>query len=269
MGECHTGTVTSATTTTLVDSSQVDTARDSAYFGTPYLYIVSGTQAGTLRRVSEYAPSTGTFTLSRSWTGPAAGSEYELHTRISPIELNKCIDRGLKGCDYLDEQEIAVVAEQRQYSLATYTWLTRRQQVLDVFWKYGTESLQYRYLPVEWYEIRDDSGALTLDIRPVAYRSGDTLVLRAVRPYAALATDADTTECPEDWAVAAGLYQAYKLLCTEGPAADVQMYQQRKAEAAAELAMKNRYYQPRTTRRILGRDGLRRGIDSSIVSPLP
>ena len=85
--------------------------------------------------------------------------DYTLWTRRS----DRLTDRGLSRCYYLtmwtfplSGTGIRPIAE---------TWLMRKEQVIDVLILYG-ESGQRRQLPVEWFEVTEDEGTLTLLVRP-------------------------------------------------------------------------------------------------------
>jgi hypothetical protein len=247
LNECLVGTVTDATTTTLTDTANLlDSSDDAARLAGAWVYIASGAQAGTTRRVLEFAPSTGTLTVD-SWTAPAAGSEYELHQRLRPADLNRLINQALVALRYHTEQRVDVVAGQRQYSLADYAWLTEPRQVYAVCVEMGGEGArQYPDIP---FEVTAGDEGLTLHVPPSATRSGEHLLLRCSRPYEALAEDADVTACPLDWVRTATVYRVYEWLCRHGPAQDTERYARDRAREGAKLAALNRRYYTLPARR--------------------
>ncbi len=277
--ECLTGTVDAAGSNYIVDADLIDTGEiDTAVYDGHWLYIASGTAAGDERRVSSYVNSTGTLYVGRDFSStPGAGAEYELHSLLSPTDLNWCINESLPKLYYEHWQEVAVVEGQRQYSLASYTWLTDPAQVIGVYWKSGNTTAEYRYLPHEWYELWATGGttpgvsphAITLNIRPSAYASGQYLVLRCLRPFTSLTTDTDattgTTACPDALVLAVAEWYAYKLLTEKGPATDVERYQKLMTMASVNAQAVVRLCSPRPSVRILQHDTTFRGIDSSIV----
>ncbi len=251
--ECVTGQVQASTATTLVDTALAEARPATGAFVGAWVLISSGAQAGTVRRVTGYDATTGTLTVARAWTAPAAGSAYEVHTLASPADLLRFINAGLARCPYLREEEIAAVAGQRQYSLAAYTWLLRPSQVVDVRWRLGDVGQQVTY-PARWFDVRVTAGegetpSLTLHVDPLS--SATTLVLQAIAYYGPLAADTDTTGCDARWALAAAAVQAWAWLTRSGPAQDVQRYERRQAEAAARFRALSRQLAPRPTRRLM------------------
>ncbi len=254
-------------TTTIIDADLSDVADASSKYANAWLYITSGPLAGEVRKVTTYAPATGTFTVHRAWSAaPAAGVTFEVHTKLSPVDLNTRINRALLRCTYLDELAVTPVADQRQYSLAAYAYITRKEQVIDVLWRQGSTANEYRYLPLEWYGLRDDAGTLTLDIRPYNINTGDTLVIRLIRPYAELSTDASTTLCPTEWVKAGALLEVYAWLARNGPAQDSARYEAKRQEQL--LAWNNcvMTYAPRVPGRVQLPETPQRGATSDIVS---
>ncbi len=267
LDSCTTGSVDSGSLTAIVDADLIDSEESTTQYVGQYLYLTSGALAGQVRRVSAYAPTTGTLTVGRAWaTAPAAAVTYELLTKLNPVTLNRLINNALLRCYYEDEQLITPVASQRQYSLAAYTWLTRKEQVLDVLWRIGTTASQYHYCPVGWYEVRDDSGTLTLDIDPYSYTTGEYIVLKAIRPYAELASDAATTLCPLEYAKAAAKLEVFTWLAMNGPAEDTARYEKKALDAVATFNSRMRDYAPGRRWRVQLGDTPKRGVSSDVVS---
>jgi len=266
LNACVTGTADSATSTTIVDADLEDSEESENRFYHWWLKMVSGDAEGDVRRVSAYTPSTGTLTVSRAFSAtPAASDEYELHALISPEDLDRLINQALDRLFYMDEQEITAVSGQRNYGLATYTYLRTPDQLIDVLWKQGDTASKYRYRPVGWYMVRDDAGSMTLDIRPYTVSSGDKIVLEIVRPYAALSNDAASTDCPEDWAVAAAMVEVYDWLARTDPTQDAEQVRRWRGTAARRLTRLSNRYAPRPARRIQHKDSIRSGYSSDVA----
>lgn len=70
------GTADSGSTTTLVDSAQGSKAND--FFNGSYLYITSGTLAGQVRQITDFATSSGTFTVDQAFTSAVGTNTYEV-----------------------------------------------------------------------------------------------------------------------------------------------------------------------------------------------
>lgn len=267
LGECVTGTADSGcTTTTLVDAELIDSDESESQHEGAWLYIASGALAGQTRRISDYAVTTGTLTVSRAWaSAPVSGVEYEIHHKLSPTNLNRCINWVLEQCYFLDEILLTPVSGQRQYSLAAYPYITRPEQIVDALWRVGTTTDKYRYAPLEWYQVRNDAGELTLDINPYSFTAGEYMVLRVVRPYSQLSADTDTTDCPKELLLAGAKTRAYELLLQKGTGQDVERYRRLRDEAMTVYTKRWFFYQPRPARRIQHGDSVKRGISSDVV----
>lgn len=262
--ECATGRVDSATAYTLTDADLIDPDESSSLYDRAWVKLfTSGGLASATRRVRAssdtvmgYDPASGTLRWARALdTIPSAGDEYELHTLLSPDDLDRCIDAGLARCHYLDDLEIATVDAQREYDLSAYTYLTSAGQIVDVFWLYGDTANRRQLIPVNWFEVQeqviDGEKALTLRIRPISYSTATaTLVIRHTRPYGTGIWTEDGTACPLRWAKAAALVEVYRYLQMHSPAEDAQRYQQEQLKAAADFTSLAYQYQPRPARRV-------------------
>ena len=249
LGACITGTVDSGTTTSITDAELLDADEAESLFVRNWvkLHIAAGSETRRVRVTDGYAPDTGTLAWGRATSGtPAASEEYEIHTLMDPDDLDRLINEGLKRCFYIDQEEITVVSGQREYSLAAYTWLTRKKQVVKVLWIQGTTLLKQRQLPM-WFWIEEDAGALTLHVDPYTAKTNESMLLMGTRAYSTLASDTATTDCPEDWARAAAILEVYQWLIRNGPAQDVERYRVARDEAAEAFSGKCRRYAPRPT----------------------
>jgi len=247
LGECFVGTVDSATATSITDAELADPDEESTKYEGNWLKVVGG-EVRRIRSTEGYVPADGRIAWARSLTDvPGVGDEYEIHSLMSAEVLDRLINNGLARCYYTDRQSITVVADQREYALAEYTWITRREQVVNVRAVVGDTALQKRYVSLPWFEVTEDAGVLTLHIDPISY---DEMVLLAFRPYEALASDTAETNCPLEWAKAAALMEIYRWLARPGPAEDNARYGQEWARAAAAFAAKSRVYAPRQTIRV-------------------
>ena len=249
LGACIVGTVDSGTTTSITDAELLDADESESKFVRNWLtvHIAAGSETRRVRVTDGYAPDTGTLAWGRAMSGtPAAGEQYEIHTLMHPDDLDRLINEGLKRCFYIDEEEITVVSGQREYDLSAITWLTRKKQIIKVLWVQGTDANEQRHLPM-WFWIEEDAGALTLHVQPYTPATGQTMLLIGTRAYSTLATDASTTDCPEDWARAAAILEVYQWLIRNGPAQDVERYRVARDEAADVFSGKCRRYAPRPT----------------------
>jgi hypothetical protein len=258
--ECTTGRVDSATAYTLTDADLIDPDESSSLYDRAWvtLYTLGGLTSATRRvratgdNATGYDSASGTLRWARALDAiPDVGSEYEVHTLLSPDELDRCIDAGLARCYYLDDLNITVVSGQREYDLSSYTYLTEKGQIIDVFWLYGATANERQLIPLDWFEVVEDAGALTLRIRPLTYSiSTATMVVRVVRPYGTGVWTEDGTNCPLRWAKAAALVYVYQFLQAHAPAQDASRYEREQAKAAADFTTLCYQLQPRPPRRI-------------------
>lgn len=249
LGACITGTVDSGTTTNIVDAELLDADESDSLFTRNWVkvHLSAGAETRRVRVTDGYAPDTGTLAWGRAMSStPAADEEYEIHTLMHPDDMDRLINEGLKRCFYIEQEEITVVNGQREYELSAITWLTRKRQVAKVLLIQGTTSLKQRHLPM-WFWIEEDAGTLTLYVQPCNRASGETMLLIGTRAYSTLATDAATTDCPEDWARAAGRFEVLQWLVRGGPAKDVERYRVARDEAAQVFSGMCRRYAPRPT----------------------
>jgi hypothetical protein len=259
--EYHTGTIAAPTTTTFVDSELVDSGESGDRWVGAWVLVLSGTQAGSLRRVASYDEETGQLTLTRSWTAPSAGDTYEMHTLLSPADLTRCINQALGKCYHRTQEDVTAVSGQRQYALASYTWLTHPSQVTRVEWRVG-DANQYHYYPLTWWEVHEDDGVLTLEVEPAGT---GTYVLHGFKPYEALADDDDATSCPLEWVKAGAEYEVYQWLSRTDPAQDASRWKQQQQEAALRFFELARRYQPRAGLKVQHRDSPWRSFPSETV----
>jgi hypothetical protein len=233
--ECIVGTATAATATTLTDTANLlDSTESDQRFSGAWAYV-----AGATRRILGYTPASGTIAVD-AWAAPGVGDEYEIHLKLRPDELNRLINTALVKLPHHDEQKIAVVANQRQYSLAAYAWLTGPGQVYAVCVEEGAAG-EYTHREIG-FEVTDDAGVLTLHVDPCRTNGYDNLVLRCTRHYEALDNDAATTACPLEWIRSAALYHAYEWLARNVPETDTERYEREMARAGAALMAINQHY---------------------------
>ncbi len=139
--------------------------------------------------------------------------------------------------------------DQRQFPLPA--WVTRRQQVVEVWERRGGPPRGERLRAVDWWRLtRSPVTTGSPFWLEVGQAPAGMLVVEALRPYQALPTDASTTNAPRDWVVAGAVAHAYRRLRRDAPAADVDRYAALQQEAAHEFQGLSRLYQPRVVRRV-------------------
>ena len=89
LGDLYLGSVTSATTTTVVDTGRYEP--DGAFTG-QYFYIYGGTGKGQERRITNWTQSTQTYTFTTPFNpAPDSTSLYEVHKVFTTDEYNQAI----------------------------------------------------------------------------------------------------------------------------------------------------------------------------------
>lgn len=232
------------------DRLQDSGASDDLWTGA-WLHITAGANAGEVRRVTAYDPTSGSVTVNRPFARPVDGtSAYELLRLLSPAELHRAIDDTLARCWRRTLADLAsIAADQRQFPLPA--WVNRRQQVVEVWERRGEPPRGEHLRAVDWWRLRRTPAADGSPFRlEVGHAPGGRLVVEALRPYRALSSDDESTEAPADWVVAGALAHAYRRLRRDAPAADVDRYTALQREAAHEFQRLSRLYQPRAVRRV-------------------
>lgn len=197
------GISTSGSTTTLVDAvGLVRPLGDTRYEG-GYVLRTSKTTSDRLRGVSTDTSTTGTLTVSPAYSVTVGTEAYEVWSDFDPVgQVEAAVNRAMRRMVFVEEIDLTGVSQQRQYSLASYPWLTRANQFVELLWRYGSTVGAYLWLPVVGARITTDEDALVLDLGQQVFSSSDTLRLRALRTYASLGTltlGADTVTVPADY----------------------------------------------------------------------
>ena len=225
-------------------------ASDDLWTGA-WLHITAGANAGEVRRVSAYDPASGSVTVNRPFAQPIdATSEYELLRLLSPADLHQAIDDTLGRCWRRTLVDLTPVADsRRQYQLPG--WVTRRQQVVEVWERRGAPARGEHLRAVDWWRLRRSPATASSPFwLEIGHAPGGALIVEALRPYEALATDQSTSEAPRDWVVAGALAHAYRRLRRDAPADDMDRYAALQREAAQEFQRLSRLNQPRAVRRV-------------------
>lgn len=137
----------SVAATTVVDAPnlQDSTAAAERHVGS-WLYRPDRAAADILRRVSLFAPSSGTLTQSGANYSNTSDLVYELHYRLDPVELNRCIDRALRSIRYRAEYRVTMVSDGDMETSGTGQWtasgsaIAKGTTVANVY--RGAQSLQ-------------------------------------------------------------------------------------------------------------------------------
>lgn len=115
LGDHISGTATSGSTTTLVDTAELGNyAGTTAGMGDTlygrYVYINGGTNAGQERRISSNTQSTSTITVP-TWSAPSTDSTYEIHGEWRVADYNAAINQAISDLRGDNGALIAQVAD--------------------------------------------------------------------------------------------------------------------------------------------------------------
>jgi len=218
LGGCITGSATSSATGptgSLTDTNTLLDTGESIYdlIGA-YVMFTEGNNAGAERRIASEVPSAGVVAAGNNWSGNiVSGDDYEIQFHLAPSEWNLAINAALRRCTRRREESVTVVSDQNQYSLAALTDLTTPRQIMGIYKQQGDTGQKQRKLlhTQRDYEIWDDDNVLTINLFNALQADTDNnleILVVYLAPYAALSTDAATTNCDLDWITTGTLLQA-------------------------------------------------------------
>jgi hypothetical protein len=254
MKECVVGEVDDSLSTAIYDGDLMDAGEEETRYDGAWLrvYWIDGTgvlvdETRRIRQTGEgvtaYNPATGWLHVSRPWShNPPAGSQYEIHTLIDPVQLDRCIENGVARCTYLTAIAITPVSNQRRYSLSAYTTLTKPAQVVGVYLQSDPTDLdETTRRPLRWWQMAPSTTAgLDLYVRPQSFATGDVLVVEYQKPCGELIDTDAGEEISERWAKTAALVEVWNYLANSGPAQDVGVFEKRAVRAAAKFTEESR-----------------------------
>ena len=100
--EYYTGYADSGSTTTLIDTTFTELAREDNYFKYGSIYILSGTNKGEYRNITGYVTSTGTFTTVAFTNAIDTTSQYLILAPIDKYIKYAVIEQGLHLANNLE-----------------------------------------------------------------------------------------------------------------------------------------------------------------------
>jgi len=246
------GVAGGGSTVALADPAELQDAgaSDDLWTGA-WLHITAGANAGEVRRVAAYDPATGSVTVQRPFARPIdTTSEYELLRLLAPADLHRAIDDTLARCWRRTLDDLTAVADGRQ-RFPLPAWVSRRQQVVEVWERRGAPPRGEHLRAVDWWRLTRSPDGHESPLHLEVGRAPDgALIVEALRPYEALATDRSVTDAPVDWVTAGALAHAYWRLRRDAAADDVDRYAALQYEAACEFQRLSRLYQPPAVRRV-------------------
>ncbi|MGE0371896.1 MAG: hypothetical protein AB7Q01_08420 [Gammaproteobacteria bacterium] len=236
------------TFTTFTLPELTDTGADAGTMAGHWVYHVD---SGEERRITKYRPDTGEVVLNRGLTdAPTAGDDIEVH-RFRPSLIHRAINDGLQKCVQIALFRTALTENQRAIDLSAQTHITQATDVIAVYIGPDDDDATDALPPREvTFARRYSNGLLYLDPMPVL-AADEMLWVESYAPFAALAADTDTTDCPELWIRAAARAALYNLLIAQsGAGKEMARYQAERTQAQREQRHYARVYGARQPRKI-------------------
>jgi hypothetical protein len=165
------------TTTTLVDA-KVGRFGNDYWIGVEcYIQSTQGGDAATAPAgqsswVTDFVATTGTFTVSPAYTvAPGVDATYQLYKWVSSADINRALQNAAKGAEIATS--LTVETDSFDYDLAGAVGLSRRSQIVGVYWR---DQADLETMPVRliYWELEEAEGRLFLRI-PQTFTAGDQL----------------------------------------------------------------------------------------------
>ena len=233
-----------------------------------WVYLPAASANDRVRVVSTYTPSTGTLTVDRAYSASTVPNSkvVELHGLLQPFAddlstftWTTAINEALKHIWLPVEFTITPTAQAVRHSLATQTWITSAQQILDVGWLMSGETRAnvdpYRNRAV-FGEVEVDGATLYLQHEPRTFATNETIYVRAAkRAYdhckasggsygdqSGLAAEADESPVPAEPVALGALVEALLALRNDLPNAAREELNPKQGEWAARWTSVQRAY---------------------------
>ena len=160
-----TGTATSGTTTTVVDTDLLDSGQwaDDHFIGSD-IYISDttddGAPEGEVRYCTDFVQSTGTLTVGKAFSvAPGSGDTYEIYTKATVEELNQALMLGVKDWRFVSSDDL--VDNHAEYTVSG-TNIHSADQIIGVWMRDGSDAGE-AYYQVTGFKIWDNAGVITID----------------------------------------------------------------------------------------------------------
>jgi hypothetical protein len=185
------------TTTTLVDTG-LKQLNDWWNYGA--ILILTGTNAGHVRYITDWDQSTSTFTLDRALPAAVASAvQYEVHRFAHPHDKNNAVNEAIRAAAKrwtrkIEDASLSLDSDTFTYSLASLAVeVDPSLGIDDVLFDTGATGTGFPYQDIHpsFRLMRNNAGVLTLQILSTIPRDAATLrLLYRVRP-AQLQSDTD------------------------------------------------------------------------------
>lgn len=236
LNELILATVSSATPTTVTSSDLVDSIASSETLEGGYVRFSDGSE----RRIASYDPETGTITLSRSISPvPPYDSTFEIHQMLPASEIDRIINRVLENLFYVDRAEVEV-GDDGSISLEGIDGLAPLYRIFSVSVTLSPNAT--RYSLVSWEVVEEDDGHY---LRVPAWVPARTVEIEFLRPYGALSSDSDTTDCPLPWVASGTRMEILTLISRRAPTEDARRFLEAVERERVAFTNLSKMYAPR------------------------
>ncbi len=182
----------STTTSFVVDALKtLGTATDQ--YDDWWVYLPAASATDKVRIVSSYTAASGLVNIDRDLSGASVADSkvVELHGVLTPFcddltiySWTDAVNDALKRLWLPVEFTITPTANAIRHTLASTTWITSENQVLDVGWlttgetRAGSDPYKNRGI---WGEVERDGGTLYLNTSPRTFSTSETIYVRAAK----------------------------------------------------------------------------------------
>ncbi len=159
------GTTTGAgTSTTLVDSSYLNSLTPTLAYTGAFLLLNGGSASGEERQVASFAKASGTFTLTPAYSAaPGSAVAWDGYRYLGSSSWNECVEQARKHVWVPFFYPIGGLSQQTTYQLPY--WIERDEQVIGFSQQLGDTIDQHRYVSAGSFRIRQDgSGGTVLNV---------------------------------------------------------------------------------------------------------
>ena len=208
---------TNAVTTAVVDATLVRFGNDYWIGCECYIQSTQGgdtatAPAGQSGWVTDFVSATGVLTVSPAYTvAPTTDATYQLYKWVSTEKINHALQEAARGAEIATS--LTVETDSFDYDLAGAVGLSRRAQVVGVYWR-DQADLETMPVRLPFWEVEEAEGRLYLRV-PATFTTGDQLwvTYRADEHY--LTADTLCINLPQELVVARAVVYLLQRLLSE------------------------------------------------------
>jgi hypothetical protein len=185
------------TTTTLIDTGH---KQPDDWWNGGAILILTGSNANSVRYITDWDQTTSTFTLDRALSAAVASAvQYEVHRFAHPYDKNNAINEAIRAAGKrwtrkIEDTSLTLDTDTYTYSLdSTTVEVDPQMGIDDVLWDTGITGTGYPYREIHpsYRLMRNEAGNLTLQFLDQIPRDAATIrLIYQVRP-AQLSSDSD------------------------------------------------------------------------------